>query len=93
MRTTLALDDDVLEEVKRFAEDRKVSLGRAASELIRRGISRPLQTHLVNGLHVVSLPGDSPTVTAERVHDLINEQYDDELRKAMEFNHEPKRKR
>jgi hypothetical protein len=93
MRTTLALDDDVLEQVKQFAEGRKMSLGRAASELIRRGITRPLQTHIANGLHVISLPSDSPTVSAERVQKLLNEQYDDELQKALEIKDGSTRRR
>ena len=77
MRTTLTLDDDVLEQVKQFAEGRKISLGRAASELIRRGVNRPLQTHVVNGLHVVTLPPDSPTISPERVRELMDGEFDD----------------
>jgi hypothetical protein len=86
MRTTLALDEDVLKEVRQFAEDRKISLGRAVSELIRRGISRPLETHVVNGLHVIKLPPESPTVTSERVRELLNEAEDDERQKAIPFS-------
>jgi hypothetical protein len=74
MRTTLALDDDVLEQVKRFATGRKMSLGRAASELIRRGVNQPVPTVVVNGLHVFDPPQDSPVVTSEQVHELDAEQ-------------------
>jgi hypothetical protein len=64
MRTTLSLDDDVFREVKAYAESRDVAIGKAVSELVRRGLRAPLQTRLVNGFHVVQLPPDSPPVTA-----------------------------
>ena len=37
MRTTLDIDADVLETAKRLAEGRKMSVGKALSELARRG--------------------------------------------------------
>lgn len=40
MRTSLNLDDDVLERLRHYAEDRSVTLGKAASELIRKGLQR-----------------------------------------------------
>jgi hypothetical protein len=92
MRTTLSIDDDVLEQVKDFAKGRRISLGRAASELIRRGVERPLQTHIVNGLHVITLPPGSPTVSSERVNELLHSEYDDEFQKAIELMKTPKRK-
>jgi hypothetical protein len=73
MRTTLSLDDDVFLEVKAYAESRDVAIGKAVSELVRRGLRAPLRTHLVNGFHVVELPPDSPPVTAEDVEKLQNE--------------------
>jgi hypothetical protein len=48
-------------------------VGKAASELIRRGISRPLATNMVDGLHLPVLPDDSPLVTSERVRELEDE--------------------
>ena len=56
MRTTLSLDDDVFREVKAYAERRDVAIGKAVSELVRRGLHAPLQTRVVNGFHVVDLP-------------------------------------
>ena len=67
MRTTLSIDDDVLREVKVYADSRDIALGKAVSELVRRGLQAPLQTRLVNGFHVVELPHGSPTVTAEQI--------------------------
>jgi hypothetical protein len=70
MRTTLALDDDLVPHVKTYAESRELSLGKAVSELVRRGLHAPLQTRIVNGFHVVELPAGSPPVTVEDVRKL-----------------------
>jgi len=74
MRTTLSLDDDVLQEVKAYAKRRDVAIGKAVSDLVRRGLHAPLQTRVVNGIHVVVLPPDSPRVTTKRVIELDAEQ-------------------
>ena len=74
MRTTLAIDDDVLEEVKQYAAQRDISLGKAATDLIRRGISQPAPTHMKNGLRVFSRSADSPLITEELVRRLESEQ-------------------
>jgi hypothetical protein len=73
MRTTLSLDDDVFREVKAYAESRDVAIGKAVSELVRRGLHAPLQTRLVNGFHVVVLPPGSPPVSTEDVEKLQDE--------------------
>jgi hypothetical protein len=70
MRTTLSLDDDVFREVKAYAQSRDVAIGKAVSELVRRGLRAPLQTRLVNGFHVVQLPPDSPPVATEDIEKL-----------------------
>ena len=67
MRTTLSLDDDIVPEVKRYAVSRRLALGKAASELIRRGLQSPLQTSLVNSFHVVKLPDTTPQITTEHI--------------------------
>jgi len=74
MRTTLNLDDDVLELLKEYAESRSVALGRAASELVRRGLAAPVQTRMVNGFHVVVLPANSPRITSEKVKQLLEDE-------------------
>jgi hypothetical protein len=73
MRTTLSLDDDVFREVKAYAESRDVSIGKAVSELVRRGLHAPLRTRLVNGFHVVELPPASPPVSTADVDKLQDE--------------------
>ena len=70
MRTTLSLEDDVLEEIKTYAKSREIALGKAVSELVRRGLRAPLQTRVVNDFHVVELPPGSPRVSIEHVRTL-----------------------
>ena len=52
------------------AESRDIALGKAVSDLLRRGLRAPLQTRLVNGFHVVELPPDSDSISAEKVREL-----------------------
>jgi hypothetical protein len=73
VRTTLSLDDDVLEEAKSYAKARNLAMGKAVSELVRRGLQAPLRTRVVNGFHVVDLPAGSPTVTSADVKRLQDE--------------------
>lgn len=73
MRTTLSLDDDVLREIKTYARSREIALGKAVSELVRRGLHAPLQTRVVNDFHVVELPPGSPRVSGAHVRKLQEE--------------------
>jgi hypothetical protein len=70
MRTTLSLDDEVLGLVKRYAESRSLGLGKAVSELVRRGLTAQRPTRTVNGLRVFDLPADSPTVTRKKIEEI-----------------------
>ncbi len=76
MRTTLSLDDDVLQEVKRYAESRSLAIGKAVSELVRRALTTPRASHVdpVSGLRVFDLPPDSPGITTKKVHELAADQ-------------------
>jgi hypothetical protein len=67
VRTTLTLDDDILPLVKSYAESRSLPLGKAVSELVRRGLTARRPTRHVNGLEVFDLPSDSPRVTTKRI--------------------------
>ncbi len=74
MRTTLNLDDDALEMVRQYSEVRSVALGKAASELVRKGFSTPTPTRMVNGLLVFDVPADDPAITNERVKELLEDE-------------------
>lgn len=67
MRTTLNLDDDVLELVARQAKLRGVSLGKTVSDLLRKGLNASTPAQNKQGLVVFQLPPDSPKVTTEDV--------------------------
>jgi hypothetical protein len=74
MRTTLNLDDDVFQVVKTYAENRALGMGKALSELVRRGLSAPPKTRVVNGLVVFDVPEGSERVTSEHVKRLEAEE-------------------
>jgi hypothetical protein len=74
MRTTLNLDDDVLKQVKAYAQRGSMPLGEAVSRLARRGLKAGLHTRKVHGLTVFDLPADSPSVTYEHVKRLEDEE-------------------
>ncbi len=67
MRTTLTLDDDILELATRQAKLRGVSLGKAVSDLLRRGLGAATPSQDKDGLIVFRLPKDSPKVTTDDV--------------------------
>jgi hypothetical protein len=67
MRTTLSLDDDILELAARQAKLRGASLSRTVSDLVRRGLSAPTPSEEKGGIVVFQLPADSPPVTTEEV--------------------------
>lgn len=70
MRTTLNLEEDVLQRAKAYARDRSLSLGNAVSQLVRRGLAAQGATRTVNGLLVFDLPPDTAVITAEDVRRL-----------------------
>lgn len=73
MRTTLSIDDDAFRLVQQYAESRSLALGKAVSELVRRGVSHSWGIRETDGLHVVDLPGDSPKITTKHVLALEDE--------------------
>ncbi len=75
MRTTLNLDEDVLQMVREYAQQRSLPLGAAVGELVRNGLNTPRPTKVVNGFHVIDLPEDSPVITSEDVRRLEDESW------------------
>ena len=73
MRTTLRLDDDVVLVLRRYAENRSLPLGKAVSELVRKGLAGPTPTRMVNGIVVFDVPPDSPPITSARIKELESE--------------------
>jgi hypothetical protein len=73
MRTTLDIQDDVLEQVKHYAVARSMPTGAAASYLLQQALNRPLGTRMENGFEVFDVPSDSPVVTLEHTLRLEDE--------------------
>jgi uncharacterized heparinase superfamily protein len=74
MRTTLEIDEDVLEAAKELAARQKKTAGKVISELARRGIqnhrgNRSQKT--INGFEV--LPADGRVVTPQIVQEILEE--------------------
>ena len=55
MRTTLAIDDDVLDAARAIAEQTRRSLGYVVSDLARRGLKPGLENASSGGLPVFSV--------------------------------------
>jgi len=66
VRTTLQIDDDVLESVRELAAADGRALGAVISDLARRSL-HPTPLRLSAGLPVFDVPPDAPTITADDV--------------------------
>ena len=74
MRTTLAIDDDVLDAAKELAVMERKSVGEIISSLARRAM-RPVETGLKirNGVPLLAVRPEAPRVTSEHVRQLREE--------------------
>ncbi|MBS1848823.1 MAG: antitoxin [Actinobacteria bacterium] len=73
MRTTLAIDDDVLDEARRIAVTERRGLGKVISDLARRSLA-PVGIVEVDGLPVFDVPSDAPPITDEQVMCALDEE-------------------
>jgi len=85
MRTTLNVDDDILETARELAYFRQISVGESLSMLARRGLAIRVGTRRdpISGLLVFDVPDDAPTITPEIIERA--EELED-LRYAKYFN-------
>jgi hypothetical protein len=74
VRTTLAIDDDVLAAAKEMAATERKSLGEVISDLARQAI-RPAPSTLAtrNGIPLLPVRPGAPRVTSELVRQLQEE--------------------
>ena len=70
MRTTLAIDDDVLLAAKAMARQQDRSLGEVISDLARNSLRRPQAGAERNGIPLLSTRPDGPMVDLEMVNAL-----------------------
>ena len=74
MRTTLAIDDDVLAAARELAEMQRKSVGEVISSLARQAL-RPAEPNRRkrNGVPLLRVAADRPRVTSELVRQLREE--------------------
>jgi hypothetical protein len=73
MRTTLAIDDDVLIAAKAIAKQQNRSLGEVLSDLARRALRRPQSSMTRNGIPLLPRRDGQVVVTLETVNALRDE--------------------
>jgi len=73
MRTTLALDDDVLTAARAIARQQHRSIGEVVSDLARRALHRPQSPMTRNGIPLLPRSDDGAVVTLETVNALRDE--------------------
>jgi hypothetical protein len=75
MRTTLEIDDDVLQAAKEIAELHRKTAGQVVSELLRRALHpAPSSQRVRNGVPLLTRRPGAPVLTME----LVNQLRDDE---------------
>ncbi len=60
--------------IQAYARGNGISMGKAASELIRRGYRYQLPTTERNGLPVFDVPEEFPLLTTQHVRELLDEE-------------------
>lgn len=73
VRTTIAIDDDVLLAAKAIAEQQHRSLGEIISDLARKSLVRSDPPRERNGFPLLAVRTDVPPVTLEAVNALRDE--------------------
>jgi hypothetical protein len=83
MRTTLNIDDDALAAIRKYAEERNIPLGRAASDLVTRGVENLPKFRKKNGFVIFDFPPDAPPMSPELLKKWQEEDYEDEYRRTI----------
>ncbi len=74
MRTTLEIDDDVLERVKLRAKHEHTTTGRLLSQLARRQLDAPPDITMKNGIPVLrSLTPGTVMITTGQVQQMLDD--------------------
>jgi hypothetical protein len=73
MRTTLDIDEDVLQSAKELAAKRGTTAGRIISELVRRALAPPESSRKRNGVPLLPPRRRAGLVTPELVNRLRDE--------------------
>ena len=74
MRTTLDVDDDVLQAVKELAAYHGKTMGQVVSDLARKGLEpKPVTARVRNGVPLLPRGPAGRIVTVQMVEDLLDE--------------------
>lgn len=73
MRTTLDIDDDVLQEAERLAASQRKTAGQVLSELARSALMPPGEAEVLNGVPLLPSRAGEETVTPEVIRQLQDE--------------------
>jgi hypothetical protein len=73
MRTTIAIDDDVLTAARAIARQRKQTVGKIVSELARHSLRSPAARTERNGVPLLPVREEGVIVTPEIVNALCDE--------------------
>lgn len=73
MRTTVVIEDDVLEAARSLAEAEGKSLGQVISMLARRGLAPQRQEELESGFPVFAVSPNAKPLTLEMVQRALEE--------------------
>jgi len=83
MRTTINIEDSALLAIRKYAEDRNISLGQATSDLVHRGAESLPQFKMKNGWAIFDVPAGSGPITNEMLDEWENAEYEEEYRRAL----------
>lgn len=72
MRTTLEIDDDVLQAARSLANAEGKNIGKALSELARRGLAPQPQSKTSSGFPVFDVGNEARPITLELVKDALD---------------------
>ena len=73
VRTTLEIDDDILDAARELSRARNESVGAVISTLARAGL-RPASVDVVDGLPVIRAAATSPVITSEMVRRALDDE-------------------
>jgi hypothetical protein len=74
MRTTVNLDDDVVEAARALADAERRSLGQVISDLVRRGLApREARIGTEDGFPVFQGPAEAPLITSDMVRTALED--------------------
>lgn len=77
------IEDGALSVIRKYAEERAISLGQAASDLVHRGAGSLPQFNMKNGWVVFDLPAGTPPLTGEMLDEWEKAEYEEEHRRAF----------